>query len=191
MKPELTVPKSIPQEQAVALLALLKQRFGAHMPRHEKVTWETVQARLLSQQEKLWSLNEMETTGGEPDVTGMDLQSGEIIYTDCAAESPAGRRSLCYDPAALESRKEHKPRHSVLGMAAEMGCDVLTAEQYRALQLLGPFDRKTSSWVLTPESVRDLGGALFGDSRYGEVFIYHNGAESYYGSRGFRTRLRV
>lgn len=161
------------------------------MSRHKGLEWADVRARLETRGEKLWSLNEMERAGGEPDVVGYDKKTGEFIFNDCAAESPKDRRSFCYDGEALESRKEHKPKNSAIGMAAEMGIEVLTEEQYRALQELGHFDTKTSSWLKTPPDVRTLGGALFADYRFGRVFIYHNGAESYYAGRGFRGMLGV
>jgi len=161
------------------------------MNRHEGIEWSDVQAKLESNIEKLWALNEMERTGGEPDVVSKDEKSGEYIFYDCSLESPKGRRSICYDQDALESRKEHKPQSSAISMAAAMGIEILTEEQYRELQKLGNFDRKTSSWVKTPENIRKLGGALFCDRRYDTVFVYHNGAESYYGSRAFRGFLRV
>lgn len=173
------------------LIALLKNRFEKNMQRHKGIEWAAVQARLESETEKLWSLNEMEITGGEPDVVGYDKKADEYIFYDCSAESPKGRRSICYDQEALESRKQHKPAHSATGMAAEMGIEILSEEQYRTLQQLGRFDTKTSSWLETPAGVRKLGGAIFGDWRYGTVFIYHNGAESYYGARGFRGSLRL
>jgi hypothetical protein len=178
-------------EQREALLATLQARFEKNRHRHEGLAWEEVLARLEANPEKLWSLHEMERTGGEPDVVGRDPQTGEIVFYDCAAESPKGRRSLCYDSAALESRKEHKPAHSAVGMAAEMGIELLTEEQYRELQKLDKLDTKTSSWVHTPENIRRLGGALFCDRRYDTVFTYHNGAESYYAARGFRGSLKV
>jgi len=177
--------------QAEALLGVLKTRFELNMARHQGLAWEDVQARLAAQPGKLWSLNEMERTGGEPDVTGHDEQSSEYVFIDCAAETPAGRRNLCYDRAALDSRKENKPENSAMDMAAEMGIELLSEEEYRDLQRLGRFDSKTSSWLKTPTEVRKLGGALFGDFRYGRVFVYHNGASSYYGVRGFRGWLRV
>jgi len=161
------------------------------MNRHEKVEWAGLVSRLESSPEKLWSLHEMERTGGEPDVVGYDRKTGEYIFYDCSAESPKGRRSLCYDRAALESRKEHKPKNNALDLAAAMGIELLTEEQYRELQKLGAFDMKTSSWVRTPPEIRKLGGALFCDRRYDTVFVYHNGAESYYAARGFRGSLRV
>ncbi len=161
------------------------------MDRHKGLKWSSVLARLEKKPDKLWSLHEMERTGGEPDVVNLDKKTGEYIFMDCSLESPKGRRSLCYDLDALESRKEHKPGGSAVGRAAEMGIDLLTEEQYRELQQLGKFDMKTSSWVKTTDSVRKLGGALFGDYRFGRVFIYHNGAESYYAARGFRGILRV
>lgn len=174
-----------------SLLTLLKARFEKNMSRHKGVTWAAVKASLDANPEKLWSLQKMEDTGGEPDVTGQDKKSGEFIFTDCSPESPAGRRSCCYDRDALESRKEHKPANSATGLAADMGIELLTEEQYRDLQKLGRFDLKTSSWVKTPEEIRELGGAIFCDCRFGRVFTYHNGAESYYAGRGFRGCLRV
>lgn len=173
------------------LLLLLRARFEKNIQRHKGIEWTKVQARLEANASKLGSLNQMETTGGEPDVVGYDKKTGEYIFYDCAAESPAGRRSICYDPEALESRKENKPKNSALGMAAEMGIEILTEEQYRELQQLGKFDTKTSSWIKTPAEIRKLGGAIFGDWRYGQIFVYHNGAESYYAARAFRGSLRV
>lgn len=173
------------------LLRTLKARFEKHMPRHKGLDWAAVQTRLESKPDKLWSLAEMENTGGEPDVVSFDKKSGEYMFIDCAPESPKERRSICYDGDALASRKEHKPRHSAIEMAAEMGIELLNEEQYQQLQQLGDFDTKTSSWLLTPAPIRKLGGALFGDKRYAHVFIYHNGAESYYGARGFRGWLKV
>lgn len=161
------------------------------MNRHKGIEWNKVQEKLEANPEKLWSLNEMEVTEGEPDVVGYDKKTGEYIFFDCSPESPKGRRSICYDHEALESRKEHKPKHSALGMAEEMGIEILDEQQYRELQKLGKFDTKTSSWIKTPADIRKLGGAIFGDWRYGHVFIYHNGAESYYAARGFRGSLRV
>lgn len=178
-------------EQREQLPGVLKTRFEKNVSRHYSLKWADVQARLEANPEKLWSLSEMERTGGEPDVVGRDSQSGEFIFYDCSAESPDGRRSLCYDQAALDSRKEHKPENSALDMAAEMGIELLTEEQYRALQKLGEFDTKTSSWVITPPEIRKLGGAIFCDRRYDHVFVYHNGASSYYAARGFRGSLRV
>lgn len=177
--------------QREELIRILKARFEKHKSRHNDLEWDKVQARLEANPEKLWTLSEMERTGGEPDVVGYDEKTGEYIFYDCSPESPAGRRSLCYDREALESRKEHKPKNSAVGMAAEMGIELLTEEQYRALQKLGEFDTKTSSWLKTPSEIRKLGGAIFGDRRYGRVFVYHNGAESYYAARGFRGALRV
>ncbi len=173
------------------LLNVLKTRFGKNMNRHKNVEWSKVQAKLEANPEKLWSLNEMETTEGEPDVVGYDDKTGEYLFFDCSAESPKGRRNVCYDHEALESRKEHKPGNSAANLAAEMGIEILTEDQYRFLQELGKFDLKTSSWVKTPPDVRKLGGALFCDRRYDKVFIYHNGAESYYSARGFRGCLKV
>lgn len=178
-------------DQNIQLLQLLKSRFEKNMSRHKAMEWAGVQARLQTQTEKLWSLNEMERTGGEPDVVGFDEKTGEYLFCDCSAESPKGRRSICYDREALESRKEYKPENSAMDMAATMGLEILTEEQYRGLQQLGNFDTKTSSWVKTPAEIRQLGGALFCDRRYNHVFVYHNGAESYYGVRGFRGLLRV
>jgi hypothetical protein len=183
--------KELSAESREELLGTLKARFEQHMGRHQGVEWVKVQAKLEAYPEKLWSLGEMEASGGEPDVAGFDRTAGEYVFFDCAAESPKGRRNLCYDPQALESRREHKPYGSAAGMAAAMGIELLTEEQYRELQKLGSFDTKTSSWLKTPQDVRKLGGALFGDFRYGRVFVYHNGAESYYGVRGFRGALRV
>ena len=173
------------------LLSALKSRFEKNMNRHKGVEWAKVQAKLEGDAKKLWSLSEMETTGGEPDVVGYDKKSGEYIFYDCSAESPKGRRSVCYDREALASRKEHKPANSAVGMATDMGIELLTEEQYRELQQLGNFDLKTSSWVATPSDIRKLGGALYCDRRYNHVFLYHNGAESYYAVRGFRGSLRV
>ncbi|MFN8451013.1 MAG: DUF4256 domain-containing protein [Anaerolineae bacterium] len=178
-------------EQREQLLGILKIRFEKNVSRHHGLKWADVQARLEANPEKLWSLSEMERTGGEPDVVGRDSRTGEFIFYDCSAESPDGRRNLCYDRAALDSRKEHKPENSAMDVAAEMGIELLTEEQYRALQKLGNFDTKTSSWVLTPPEIRKLSGAIFCDRRYDHVFVYHNGASSYYGARGFRGSLRV
>jgi hypothetical protein len=178
-------------EQREELLSALKARFEKNMNRHQGFEWAKVQAKLEADTEKLWSLHEMERTGGEPDVVGRDEKTGDYIFYDCSAESPNGRRSLCYDREALEARKEHKPENSVMDMAAAMGVELLTEEQYRELQRLGSFDTKTSSWVRTPADIRKLGGAIFADFRYGHVFVYHNGADSYYAARGFRGSLRV
>ena len=183
--------KQLSQDQRDALFSVLKTRFEKNMHRHKGIEWEKVQERLEANPGKLWSLDMMEETGGEPDVVGVDKKTGEFIFYDCAAESPKGRRSVCYDHQALESRKEHKPGHSAMGMAAEMGIDILTEEEYRELQQLGKFDLKTSSWVATPAEIRKLGGAVFCDRRYDTVFYYHNGAESYYAARGFRGSLRI
>lgn len=179
------------QEQTQELLKTLKTRFDKHMNRHKGLEWDKVQAKLESNDTKLWSLSKMEETGGEPDVVGYDSKTDEYIFYDCSAESPKGRRSLCYDHDALESRKEHKPENSATAMATDMGIDLLTEEQYRELQKFGNFDTKTSSWVATPADIRKLGGAVFCDRRYNTVFLYHNGAESYYAARGFRGLLRV
>ncbi len=182
----------LPEQQA-ALLQILKTRFEKNKNRHEGLEWANVQAKLAaaSSAEKLWSLDVMESTGGEPDVVGYDNTTGEYIFYDCSAESPAGRRSVCYDREGQESRKEHKPADNALDMAAAMGIEILSEEQYRDLQKLGEFDTKTSSWIKTPADIRQLGGALFADRRYGKVFVYHNGASSYYAARGFRGSLRV
>ena len=177
--------------QSEELLKTLKARFEKNMNRHKGLDWTKVQAKLEVNPEKLWSLNEMETTGGEPDVVSHDKKTGEYVFYDCSAESPKGRRSVCYDREALEARKEHKPKDSAIDMATAMGIELLTEEQYRELQKLGEFDLKTSSWVQTPSDIRKLGGALFCDRRYNHVFLYHNGAESYYAARAFRGSLRV
>jgi len=183
--------KDLSLQQREELLRALKARFEKNMNRHKGLDWPKVQAKLQGNTEKLWSLNEMERTGGEPDVVGHDKKTGEYIFYDCSAESPKGRRSLCYDREALESRKEHKPKDNAIDMAAAMGIELLTEEQYRDLQELGEFDTKTSSWVKTPSDIRKLGGALYCDRRYAHVFVYHNGAESYYAARGFRGSLKV
>lgn len=185
--------KEISEEELLDLIETLKTRFEKNKHRHFDLKWENVLAKLESKnsKEKLWSLQEMEITGGEPDVVGYDEKTGEFIFMDCSAESPKGRRSICYDPEALESRKEYKPKDSAIGMAADMGIEILDEVQYRRLLQIGKFDTKTSSWIKTPASIRKLGGAIFGDWRYGQVFIYHNGAESYYGARGFRGILKV
>lgn len=183
--------KELSPEQREELLRALKARFEKNLNRHEGLEWAKVQAKLEANPEKLWPLNEMERTGGEPDVVGHDKKTGEYIFYDCSAESPKGRRSVCYDREGQESRKEHKPKNNAIEMAAAMGIELLTEEQYRELQQLGNFDTKTSSWVKTPSAIRELGGALFCDRRYDHVFLYHNGAESYYGARGFRGSLRI
>jgi Protein of unknown function (DUF4256) len=183
--------KALSPKQREELLRALKARFEQNMNRHKGLEWAKVEAKLEGNTEKLWSLNEMETTGGEPDVVGHDKKTGEYIFYDCSAESPKGRRSVCYDGEALESRKEHKPKNSAIDMAAAMGVELLTEEQYLELQELGDFDTKTSSWVQTPIDIRELGGALFCDRRYNHVFVYHNGAESYYAARAFRGSLRI
>src|SRR5882762_5754428 len=182
---------TITKRQGEEILTVLKARFEKNMNRHKELEWAKVQAKLEANAEKLWSLLEMEGTGGEPDVVGHDKKTGEYMFYDCSAESPKGRRSVCYDREALESRKEHKPENNALDMAAAMGIELLTEEQYRELQKLGNFDAKTSSWIMTPSDIRKLGGAVFADYRYGNVFVYHNGAESYYAARGFRGSLRV
>jgi hypothetical protein len=183
--------KKLSREQREELLSALKARFEKNMNRHKGLEWAKVQAKLEANTDKLWSLNEMERTGGEPDVVGNDKKAGEYIFYDCSAESPKGRRSVCYDREGLESRKEHKPENNATDMAAAMGIELLTEEQYRELQKLGNFDAKTSSWLKTPSNIRKLGGAIFGDYRYGNVFVYHNGAQSYYGARAFRGSLRL
>lgn len=183
--------KQLPAKQSEELLNTLKSRFEKNKGRHKGLEWSKVQAKLEANAEKLWSLHEMEATGGEPDVVGFDKKTGEYIFYDCSAESPGGRRSFCYDREALQSRKEHKPKNSALDMAAAMGIELLSEEQYRELQQLGAFDTKTSSWIKTPADIRKLGGAIFCDRRYNTVFVYHNGAESYYAARGFRGSLKV
>jgi hypothetical protein len=187
------MPKAqeITAKQRDGLLRTLRARFDAHMGRHADLEWTTVHARLESSSAGLWSLHEMEQSGGEPDVVGMDTTTGQCILADCSIQSPKGRRSVCYDRAALEGRKEHKPKHSAVEMAAAMGAALLSVDEYRRLQTLGQFDTTTSSWVETPAKIRKLGGALFCDRRYDTVFVYHNGAESYYAARGFRCSLRV
>ncbi|WP_379136725.1 DUF4256 domain-containing protein [Paenibacillus sp. sgz500958] len=190
-KHEISEPKQLFPDQREELLTTLKTRFEKNMNRHQGLEWDKVQAKLEAHSEKIWSLQEMERTGGEPDVAGYDAGADEYIYIDCSAESPKGRRSICYDREALESRKEHKPQNNAIDMAADMGIEILTEEQYRELQTKGKFDLKTSSWVNTPDRIRELGGAIFCDRRYDTVFVYHNGAESYYGARGFRGSLRV
>ncbi|MCU1268169.1 MAG: hypothetical protein JWM21_4487 [Acidobacteria bacterium] len=183
--------KKLSPEQREELLRALKARFEKNMNRHKGLEWAKVQAKLEANTEKLWSLSEMERTGGEPDVVGFDKKTGEYIFYDCSAESPKGRRSLCYDRQALQSRKEHKPENNAIDMAVDIGIELLTEEQYRELQKLGNFDTKTSSWITTPSEIRKLGGAIFADYRFGRVFVYHNGAESYYAARAFRGSLRV
>jgi hypothetical protein len=181
----------LPPERIDELFHILKKRFEKNMDRHKGLKWDDVQQKLSENDDKLWSINEMEETGGEPDVISYDVKANVYTFCDCSPESPKGRRSICYDHEALESRKEHKPKNSAVAMAQEMGIEMLTEEQYHQLQKLGKFDTKTSSWVATPPAVRSLGGAIFGDWRFGRVFIYHNGAESYYGVRGFRGIVRV
>ena len=183
--------KELSAAQRVELLAMLESRFEKNRKRHQGVEWAGVKARLEENPAKLWSLGEMERTGGEPDVVGHDRKTGEFVFHDCSPESPKGRTSVCYDREGLDSRKEHKPANSAMDLAKAMGIEILTEEQYRELQELGDFDTKTSSWVKTPDAVRKLGGALFGDRRFGRVFIYHNGAQSYYSARAFRGALRV
>jgi hypothetical protein len=190
-QPTRSKKKELSSEQCAELLKALKARFEKNMNRHTGLEWPHVHAKLVANAEKLWSLHEMERTGGEPDVVGQDKKTGEYIFCDCSEESPKGRRSLCYDREALDARKEAKPKHSATNMAADMGIELLTEEEYRELQKLGEFDAKTSSWVKTPSEIRKLGGALFCDRRFNTVFVYHNGAESYYAARGFRGSLRV
>lgn len=187
----MSVKKKLTAKQSEELIKTLKARFEKNMSRHKGLEWSKVQSKLEAKPEKLWSISEMEATGGEPDVVGHDKKSGEYIFYDCSAESPKGRRSYCYDDAALKSRKEHKPKNSAVNAAGAMGIELLSEDQYRELQKLGEFDLKTSSWVQTPSAVRKLGGALFCDRRYDTVFLYHNGAESYYAARGFRGILKV
>ncbi|MBL7913381.1 MAG: DUF4256 domain-containing protein [Bacteroidia bacterium] len=187
----MTTKKKLSADQSKELIKVLKLRFERNMKRHKGIEWDKVQAKLEADPSKLWSLDEMEVSGGEPDVVGFDKKTGEYIFYDCAEESPKGRRSVCYDHEALASRKENKPKDSAINMAAEMGIDILTEEEYRELQTLGEFDLKTSSWIKTPSGIRKLKGALFCDRRYNAVFVYHNGAESYYAARGFRGALRV
>lgn len=186
-----TTKKELSPEQREKLIETLKARFEKNLNRHEGLEWAKVQAKLKANAEKLWSLGEMERTGGEPDVVGFDESAGEYIFYDCSAESPKARRSICYDRQGQESRKEHKPKNNAVEMAAAMGIELLTEKQYRELQKLGDFDTKTSSWVKTPAGIRNLGGALFCDCRYGNVFMYHNSAESYYAARAFRGSLRI
>jgi hypothetical protein len=188
---DIETKKELSPEQIDELLRELKARFEKNMNRHKGIDWAKVKAKLDAHIEKLWSLNEMEKTGGEPDIVGYDKMTDEYIFYDCSAESPKGRRNLCYDREALESRKEFKPKDSAMDMAAAMGIEILTEEQYRDLQKLGDFDKKTSSWVKTPPEIRKLGGAIFTDRRYNHVFVYHNGASSYYAARGFRGSLRI
>lgn len=188
---EISTNKELPFEQREELLSVLKARFEKYMNRHEGLEWAQIQAKLEANSEKLWSLNEMETTGGEPDVVDYDEEKDEYVFYDCSAESPKGRRSVCFDREGLESRKKHKPENNATDMAAAMGIELLTEEQYRELQKLEHVDMKTSSWVQTPSDIRELGGALFCDFRFGHVFLYHNGADAYFGGRGFRCSLRI
>jgi len=187
----MTKKKQLNAEQTIVLFEILKKRFETNMHRHQGVNWVDIEDKLKQKSEKLWVLNQMEETGGEPDMVSFDSKSSEIVFYDCAVETPKGRRSLCYDRAALDARKEHKPENNAVDVAEAMGIELLTEEQYRQLQLVEHFDLKTSSWVKTPEDVRKLGGAIFCDSRYGRVFTYHNGAQSYYATRGFRGRLNL
>jgi len=191
MKTKNTIKRTLSSKESDGLLKALKSRFEDNMNRHKGLQWANVQAKLEANPEKLWSLNEMERTGGEPDVVGYDKKTGADTFYDCAAESPKGRRSICYDRAALDARKENKPANSAIDMATDMGIELLTEDQYRELQKLGEFDLKTSSWIQTPTDIRTLGGALYCDRRYNTLFLYHNGADSYYGARGFRGSLRV
>lgn len=186
-----TINRILSSIQSAELIKILETRFLLNMNRHKDLDWQMIQVRLEQYPERLWSLNEMEASGGEPDVIAYDKKADKYVFCDCSAESPKGRRSVCYDPEALSSRKEHKPKHSAVGMAKEMGVELLTEVQYRELQQLGNFDTKTSSWIVTPTNIRELGGAIFGDWRYGCVFVYHNGAESYYASRGFRASVMI
>jgi len=179
------------KEEQTAILEILKTRFHQNMNRHQGIEWLSLEERLIERPNKLWSLNEMEKTGGEPDVVDFDANAGEYIFFDCSVESPSGRRSACYDREALESRKKFKPKHNICDLAMDMGVDLLTEEDYRKLQKLGRFDTKTSSWIRTPPAIRQLGGALFGDFRYDHVFVYHNGADSYYAARGFRGSIKI
>ncbi|MBL9115322.1 MAG: DUF4256 domain-containing protein [Verrucomicrobiaceae bacterium] len=183
--------KTLPAKQAAELITALKARFEKNTARHKGIAWASVQSRLEANPDKLWSLSEMERTGGEPDVVGIEKKTGELLFVDCSPESPKGRTSVCYDREGLESRKEHKPANTAIDLAAEIGIELLNEEQYRDLQKLGEFDLKTSSWIKTPADIRKLGGALFCDRRFGHVFVYHNGAQSYYSARGFRGILRV
>jgi hypothetical protein len=183
--------RKLSPEQKAILIGILKDRFEKNSNRHKDFEWAKVQAKLAAKPEKMWSLNEMEKTGGEPDVVGYDKKTDEYIFYDCSAESPKDRRSFCYDREALDSRKENKPKNSVMDMATAMGIEILTEEQYRELQQLGKFDTKTSSWIKTPDAIRKLGGAIFADYRYDHIFVYHNGAESYYAARAFRGSLRI
>jgi hypothetical protein len=183
--------KKLDPEARENLMEILEARFEENMARHEALQWKDVRSRLEARPEKLWSLSEMEKSGGEPDVVGWDAGSGEVLFFDCSPESPDGRRSVCYDDEALKARKKNKPAGSALALAGAMGAALLSEEQYRDLQNLGEFDARTSSWLLTPESIREKGGAIFGDYRYGTVFVYHNGAQSYYAARGFRCVLRI
>ncbi|MDR7212528.1 DUF4256 domain-containing protein [Flavobacterium piscis] len=191
MKNSNNIKKELPIEQNMELLAILKTRFEKNMNRHTNIEWRKIETKLQADPEKLWSLNEMERTGGEPDVIGYDKKTDEYIFYDCSTESPKDRRSVCFDREGQESRKEHKPENNAIDMATSMGIELLTEEQYRELQQFGNFDAKTSSWIQTPSEIRKLGGALFADFRYGNVFVYHNGAQSYYAARGFRGVLRV
>ncbi len=191
IKPLMSNKNNLTAKQSADLLRTVKARFEKNMPRHKGISWEAVRSRLEAAPGKLWSLYQMESSGGEPDVVAYDKKTGEYIFYDCSPESPAGRRNTCYDREALDARKEHKPPNNAMDMAAAMGIELLTEKEYRGLQELGPFDAKTSSWLVTPAAIRKAGGAIFGDFRYGHVFIYHNGAQSYYAARGFRGSLKV
>lgn len=191
MKKNIVTIKKLSPQESVELLKILEKRFSKYSNRHKGIEWAKVQAKLEAHPVKLWTLDSMEATGGEPDVVGYDKKTNEYVFFDCSAESPKERRSLCYDDEALHSRKENKPKNSAVAMASEMGVEILTEEEYRQLQQLGEFDLKTSSWIVTPKEIRKLKGALFCDRRYDQVFVYHNGAESYYAARGFRCSLRV
>lgn len=190
-KRDLSKMTVLSKEQTVEFLQILEKRFAENMTRHEGLSWEAVQTKLEGNPRKLWSLKEMEQTGGEPDVVGFDKDSNEFVFMDCSPESPVGRRSTCYDMEGLLSRKQHRPENNAADMAADMGIEMLTEEEYRQLQELGEFDARTSSWLKTPSEIRELGGAIFGDYRFGKVFVYHNGAQSYYAARGFRGVLKV
>ena len=189
--PSIEAVSHLSAKARVSLLETLRNRFASYPERHKGISWSDVEARLTASSERLWTLSEMERTGGEPDVIGYDGESGECVFVDCSKQSPKGRRSVCYDPEALASRKKHKPDNSAVALASDLGITLLTEDEYHALQELGEFDTTTSSWLLTPRDVRERGGAIFGDFRFGRVFVYHNGAESYYAARGFRGKLKV
>ena len=191
MSKSISAKNRLSSKEHYTFIKSLKQRFGKTMSHHKGLDWAEIQKKLETNSEKLWSLNQMEETGGEPGVVSLDKKTGEYVFYDCAPESPAGRRSMCYDMEGLESRKEHRPKNNAIDLAASMGIELLSEEEYRELQKLGNFDQKTSSWLKTPEEIREMGGAIFADYRFGRVFVYHNGAQSYYGGRGFRGSLRV